>query len=218
MLSSIFRMLTEVQKEQRSSTRKLELLAQDVGSLKRKWEKKDTDLSQTGSEKATHILIGPSRISIMPKLRCRCQHFGRSGDMPGSKRPICYPQYVFWTNTMHKPHMPDVFICHPRRLHLPHSRLFSSTTIPFDICQRSCSKANFVWNLAQKLFARELLRKQENIQALSPRRRHAIEHSVCEVYGISDGNIRETVQGFNAGLRKLRYRQPLSLVSLDLNA
>ena len=45
-------MLTEVQKEQRSSTKKLELLAQDVGSLTRKWEwekeeeEKDTDLPQ----------------------------------------------------------------------------------------------------------------------------------------------------------------------------
>ena len=93
----------------------------------------------------------------------------------------------------------------------------------FDICQRSCSKANFGWNLAQKLFGREdfigrnFYGNRKNVLALSPRRRHAIEHSVCEVYGLSDGNIKEAVQGINAGLRKLRHRQPLSLVSLDMN-
>ena len=75
----------------------------------------------------------------------------------------------------------------------------------FDILPEVLLKGQ-IW-LDQKLFAREDLvgrnfyGNRQNVQAFSPRRRHAIEHSVCEVYGLSDGNIREAVQGFNAGLR-----------------
>lgn len=38
----------------------------------------------------------------------------------------------------------------------------------------------------------------------SPRRRHAIEHAVTEVYGCHEGHLKGTVNGINTGLLRMR--------------
>lgn len=53
----------------------------------------------------------------------------------------------------------------------------------------ACSKANFGWIFVQTIYRQEEIvgrnfyGNRKNIAAISPRRRHAIEHAVAEVYG-----------------------------------
>lgn len=81
----------------------------------------------------------------------------------------------------------------------------------------ACSKANFGWIFVQTIYRQEEIvgrnfyGNRKNIAAISPRRRHAIEHAVAEVYGSEDPYLKETVSGINTGLRRLRSRiQPFS--------
>lgn len=76
----------------------------------------------------------------------------------------------------------------------------------------ACSKANFGWIFVQTIYRQEEIvgrnfyGNRKNIAAISPRRRHAIEHAVAEVYGSEDPFLKETVSGINTGLRRLRSR------------
>lgn len=76
----------------------------------------------------------------------------------------------------------------------------------------ACSKANFGWIFVQTIYrheeivGRNFYGNRKNIAAISPRRRHAIEHAVAEVYGSEDPYLKETVSGINTGLRRLRSR------------
>jgi hypothetical protein len=86
--------------------------------------------------------------------------------------------------------------------------------LSYDCASAACSKANFGWMRTQRLYKKEELVGRnmygncKNIPAISPRRRHAIAHAVSEVYGNSEGNMKEAVYGINAGLRKMRYKKP----------
>ncbi|XP_062604469.1 mucin-5AC-like [Saccostrea cucullata] len=85
-----------------------------------------------------------------------------------------------------------------------------------EAAMNACSKANFGWILAQQMYKREELMgrnvfgNRKNILPISPRRRHALEHAVAEVYGMYNQNMKEAVNGINTGLRSLRRRLPFT--------
>ncbi|XP_062584338.1 serine-rich adhesin for platelets-like [Saccostrea cucullata] len=84
----------------------------------------------------------------------------------------------------------------------------------------ACSKPNFGWILVQKIYSKEELigrnffGNRKNIPAISPRRRHAIEHAVAEMYGSNEAHLKEVISGINTGLRKMRSRR-LPFTSLE---
>ena len=84
------------------------------------------------------------------------------------------------------------------------------------VSSSACSKANFGWILTQNIYNKEELHgrnfygNRKNIPAISPRRRHAMEHAVAEVYGSNELYLKEAVAGINTGLRRLRRRLPLT--------
>jgi hypothetical protein len=64
----------------------------------------------------------------------------------------------------------------------------------------------------------QLYGNHRNTPALSPRRRHAVEHAIAEVYGLCDANLKELIKGINTGLRHLRRRLPFSRIDGNSNS
>lgn len=94
-----------------------------------------------------------------------------------------------------------------------------------DAMEESCSRGNLSWRLAQTVYRHDELngrnyRGTRNKQALSPRRRHAIEHAVIENYGMTKETFYDIQQSINTGLRnmKMRHRPPLILVNPNNNS
>lgn len=64
----------------------------------------------------------------------------------------------------------------------------------------------------EELIDKNFYGNRKNLPAVSPKRRHAIERAVAEVYGLYDVNLKEAVGGINVGLRNLRRRLPFSKI------
>lgn len=81
-------------------------------------------------------------------------------------------------------------------------------TIVWEIQSTSCSPGNFAWKLARRLFSTDQL-KDKNYSgrkgkaALSPRRKHAIEHAIIDGYGPNQAHITEAIQAINVGIRNI---------------
>jgi Sec-independent protein translocase protein TatA len=97
-------------------------------------------------------------------------------------------------------------------------------TKTFEIFNKACSKSNFGWMVTQTLYkdeemiGRNFFGNRRNTPALSPRRRHAVEHAIAEVYGLCEANLKEVIKGVNTGLRHLRRRLPFSRIDGNSNS
>ncbi|XP_033758514.1 uncharacterized protein LOC117340848 [Pecten maximus] len=71
----------------------------------------------------------------------------------------------------------------------------------------------FAWRLTRHIYERDELRGRNfygnrGRQAISPRRAHAVEHSVLDIYGA--GELRYAVSSVNTGIRNITYREKVS--------
>ncbi|XP_061194227.1 uncharacterized protein LOC133202425 [Saccostrea echinata] len=94
-----------------------------------------------------------------------------------------------------------------------------------DVLEESCSRGNLSWRLTQAVYRSDELSGRNykggrNKLALSPRRRHAVEHAVIENYGMTKETFFDIYSSVNTGLRnmKMRNRFPLLIVTPNNNS
>ncbi|KAL4240604.1 hypothetical protein ACF0H5_001395 [Mactra antiquata] len=86
----------------------------------------------------------------------------------------------------------------------------------------SVSLGNFGWNLVQQLFSADELvgrnyRGGKGKLGLSPRRVHAIEHAVSDLFGNQGNNLKQIANAVNGALRNKFIRRPLEPVFGNFN-
>ena len=79
-------------------------------------------------------------------------------------------------------------------------------------CSKVKSVGNFGWALVQNLYSPEELEGRNfngigNKDALSPRRKRAIEEAVTENYGTDPNNLKHVRTAINTGIRGIRYKE-----------
>ena len=83
-----------------------------------------------------------------------------------------------------------------------------------DVQKNSSSVGNFGWGLAKQIFKTEEMlncnyRGVQGKNALSPRRKRAIEEAVGETYGATETNFIQVRKSIDSGIRDKRKKQPV---------
>ncbi|XP_063436864.1 uncharacterized protein LOC134718300 [Mytilus trossulus] len=89
-----------------------------------------------------------------------------------------------------------------------HTELRVGMTAMWEVQADSCSAGNFAWRLAKKLYTADQLngknyRGKKGKPALSPRRKHAIEHAIIDCYGPNPENLTQGMIAINTGIRNM---------------
>ncbi|CAG2202782.1 unnamed protein product [Mytilus edulis] len=89
-----------------------------------------------------------------------------------------------------------------------HTELRVGMTAMWEVQADSCSAGNFAWRLAKKLYTVDQLNGKnysgkKGKLALSPRRKHAIEHAIIDCYGPNPENLTQGMIAINTGIRNM---------------
>ncbi|CAG2256105.1 unnamed protein product [Mytilus edulis] len=89
-----------------------------------------------------------------------------------------------------------------------HTELRVGMTAMWEVQADSCSAGNFAWRLAKKLYTADQLNGKnysgkKGKPALSPRRKHAIEHAIIDCYGPNPENLTQGMIAINTGIRNM---------------